>query len=205
MKLSSQIEVYLPDTRGVTISRYGRGNLKIGPNVFTYSKVAEESCPGSTPWCRENCYAKRIRAPVSTLYMENTDAGAQVPDLPEGSKLVRIHVSGDFDSPQYVQRWIEIVIQNPSVTFWAYTRSWRIAELLPHLERLRELPNVQLFASMDESTIDEPPHDWRCAWIEGDLRADGLICPEERRKVENCEACGHCFKPKTQDVIFLKH
>jgi hypothetical protein len=136
--------------------------------------------------------------------MRNSDSGADVPELPEGTKLVRIHVAGDFDSAAYIERWIEIAESKPEVKFWAYTRSWRVAKLLHWLKKLQALPNVQLFASMDTGTLT-PPDGWRCAWISNDSRALGLICPEERGKVANCEQCGFCFKPNTKSVVFLPH
>ena len=207
MKLKTGIEVFLPDTRGVFISRFGKGNLKIGPNVVTYSKAAIRSCPGSTPWCREHCYAQRITSPVLDVHLKNTFAGAEVPELPEGTELMRMHVDGDFDSVAYIDRWFEIVSKNPFTEFWAYTRSWSVSELLPALERLRALSNMQLFASVDESTTGLPPEGWRVAWIDGDPRATGLVCPEERQLLSNCEACGYCFHAPKQkrDVIFLQH
>jgi hypothetical protein len=207
-KLTKQIEVMLPDTRGVVISRFGKGNTKIGPNVVTYSKVAVVACPGATDACKEFCYAKRIGGPVFEVYQQNTAAGAEVPGLPEGTAVVRIHVSGDFDSAAYAQRWGEIAKANPSCTFWAYTHSWRDASILPALEELRALPNVQLFASVDESS-QLPPDGWRIAWIEGDARIEqrkiNLVCPEERGKKPNCEECGYCFTGKKGDVTFLRH
>ena len=206
-----RLEVRLPDTRGVTLSRWGCGNTKIGWGVVTYSKVAVVACPGSTPFCREICYAQRIGGPVLDVYEVNTAAGANVPDLPEDAELVRLHVSGDFDSVEYIQRWTQIVAARQDVDFWAYTRSWAVTELLPHLEGLRALPNMQLFASVDQDT-GLPPDGWRIAWINGDARLEGtarkvLVCPEERKKVANCEECGYCFcAPKVlTDVVFLKH
>jgi hypothetical protein len=115
------------------------------------------------------------------------------------------------------------------VTAWAYTRSWRVPDLLPDLERLRALPNVQLFASMDQSHTDLPPEGWRRAWIDGDTRAgqplelraheDGditrnvrtfddtmsLVCPEETKHKTNCAECRYCFDGQTNDVTFLRH
>lgn len=206
----SKLEIRLPDTRGVTISRWGAGNLKIGMNVITYSKLALETCPGASVWCKGSCYAQRIAGVVAEVYKVNSLAGADVPDLPADAKICRPHVSGDFDSVAYIERWVEIVRGRPDVTFWAYTRSWNIPELLPALQKLQALPNMQLFASMDESTQVMPPEGWRIAWIDGDSRihaTDFLICPEERKKVENCEKCGFCFKPPKvlKDVVFLKH
>lgn len=177
---------YLPDTRGVEISRYGRGNRKIGMDVFTYSRIAGDAalgeygrtlqgiglipnnpggtCPGSTPECEAICYAKRIVGPVRDGYARN--AGADVPPIPSEAKLLRIHVSGDFDTPEYIWAWIARLQQRLDVKAWAYTRSWRVQGLLTHLERLRALPNMQLFASMDASCEEMPPAGWRRAWLD---------------------------------------
>jgi hypothetical protein len=54
-----------------------------------------------------------------------------------------------------------------------------VPELLPALEELRALPNVQMFASMDPSTEELPPIGWRRAWIMRD--APNGPWPVERR------------------------
>jgi hypothetical protein len=229
MKLDQPLTVYLPDTRGVKISRYGCGNLKIGPSVYTYSRPAGRTwtCPGSTDECEAICYAKRIEGPVAQVYRLNSHY--LVPAIPADCRLLRLHISGDFDSPEYIASWIERLTDRPDVVMWVYTRSWRVPRLLPMLEQLRALPNVQIFASMDKSHTDVPPAGWRRAWIDGDPRAgdpklvrahlddpvthnlvtfDGqhtYICPEETKRQPNCEACGYCFKGSTKDVTFLLH
>jgi hypothetical protein len=170
MSKAQPITVFLPDTRGVEISRYGIGNAKIGFPVFTYSRVAGNrafggngTCPGATDECERVCYAKRISGPVRHLYQHNLSD--EVPPIPEACKLLRIHVSGDFDTWTYILNWYHRLKERPDVLAWAYTRSWRVPELLPHLENLRKLPNMQLFASMDWSHSDQPPAGWRRAWI----------------------------------------
>lgn len=259
--------VFIPDTRGVTLSRFGAGNLKIGPNVFTYSRYPglptepalgfeghyamdreswlrseyvtpgyEGTCPGATDECRSVCYAARPVAengPVDQMWWLNSRTEDVPTELPDGCTLLRLHISGDFTSERYIDGWTDLLSRNPHVTVWAYTRSWRVPALLPALERLRALPNVQLFASMDKSTEELPPATWRRAWIDGDPRAgtplrilshteaaeafarfeleqteDGvksLICPEETKAVKNCEECGFCFRGKRNDVTFLLH
>jgi hypothetical protein len=263
-----KLVVYIPDTRGVTISRFGFGNLKIGPNVFTYSRLPgsperpalgteahylitdregflrsdysgpwlpKGTCPGSSPECEAICYAKRPVAEegaVHEMWKLNSQTEDVPTSFPDGCTLVRLHVSGDFTSVAYIEGWIRLCEANPDVRVWGYTRSWRVPELLPGLERLRALPNVQLLASMDVSIPELPPDGWRRAWIDGDPRAgetlrvpahddgatfaafqllqtsDGvksLICPEETKAVPNCESCGYCFKGQRNDVTFLKH
>lgn len=160
------LEVFLPDTRAVTISPYGYGNLKLGFGVFTYSRPAGEkggTCPGATAECEAICYAKRITGPVHDVHLRNV--GALVPPIPEDCQALRIHVSGDFDTPAYIMNWVSRLQARPEVAAWAYTRSWRCDDLLPYLEQLRSLPNMQLFASMDPSTDELPPTGWRRAWL----------------------------------------
>lgn len=179
------VTVYLPDMRGVEISRYGFGNYKIGFGVFTYSRLAgapqpfaqramaremglamrpQGTCPGATVECEAICYAKRISGPNVEQYQRNSITD-QVPPIPAECKVLRIHISGDFDSVSYIQQWIARLRERPDVTCWAYTRSWRVRDLLPHLVELRALPNMQLFASMDPTCKELPPIGWRRAWI----------------------------------------
>jgi hypothetical protein len=239
-----QLTVYLPDTRGVTISRFGIGNLKIGLGVYTYSRLPGSdvepalglpeqpnpwhvnlgTCPGASHECTAICYASRPVAeqgPVFEMWRRNSLTESVPLELPPDCKFLRIHISGDFTTPEYINDWTRLLLRNPEVTVWAYTRSWRVPELLPALEALRSLPNVQLFASMDLSIAEMPPHGWRRAWIDGDARADigrlstynrqtvdgtyTLVCPEETGDKPNCLACGYCLKGDKNDVTFLKH
>lgn len=224
MKLIHPLRVYLPDTRNVSIERYGLGNLKIGMSVFTYSQLPGRdggSCPGSTDECERVCYAKRITGAVADVHALNTGS-SDVPSIPEECTLLRLHVSGDFNSVAYIDAWVQRLSERPDVTAWVYTRSWRVPELLPALEKLRQLPNVQMFASMDVSTVELPPKGWRRAWLNVDQRAswgdrdethnsitfDGTpsyTCPEETGRKQTCEECRYCFDGKMNDVTFLLH
>ena len=257
-QITKPLVVYIPDTRGVVFSRYGKGNLKIGPTVYTYSRLPglptrnalgamfDESqvftdildarvidpgtCPGSTEECRRICYARRpVQENGAVREMWTRNAGDEVPPIPDDAERLRIHVSGDFDTVEYIRNWEIRLTERPDVQAWAYTRSWRVPSLLPQLEALRRLPNIQLFASMDKSHADVPPKGWRRAWIDGDVRAgdpqlvrahmddpvqhnlvtfDGgrtYVCPEETKRVKDCESCGYCISGDKHDVTFLEH
>jgi hypothetical protein len=237
---ADELVVYLPDTRGVRLARWGRGNLKLGASVYTYSTLPGRpcdggTCPGATSRCLDVCYAFRIRDPVRTVYQLNTALGAKLPELPTDARVVRWHVSGDFDSVEYIRAWTELAEQHPDVRFFGYTRSWRCWELAEMLNRLRDLPNVSLLASVDEDT-ELPPDDWRRAWLETDerYRADGerwsgvqermvfspatakrpdfntsrptaIFCPEETGKSPNCLTCRYCVDKRRGDVVFKVH
>jgi hypothetical protein len=162
---SEPIIVYLPDQKDVEISPYGCGNFKLGFGVFTYSKLPgrKASCPGSSPICEAICYANRVQGPVREVWFKNT-CTPDVPPIPAECKILRLHVGGDFDTVDYIRNWITRLTERPDVTAWAFTRSWRVAELLPILEELRALPNIQLFASLDPGMTELPPLGWRRAW-----------------------------------------
>lgn len=229
----AKLVTYIPDTRGVEISPYGKGNLKIGQDVYTFSKnpgLPEDrgSCPGATEWCLAKCYAMRVVQEdgiVAYLWNRNFES-AEVPPIPDDCFLLRIHIAGDFDRVDYIRQWVERINARPEVSVWAYTRSWRQPDLLPALEELRALPNVQLFASMDMSTSELPPVGWRRAWIEGDRRLIklsgdhhfaevngnvgeamriGYLCPEETGRKRDCQDCNYCVLGHRGDVVFLKH
>lgn len=46
-----------------------------------------------------------------------------VPVLPPDCKNVRIHASGDFFSQAYFDMWVKIATENPTINFWAFTKS----------------------------------------------------------------------------------
>lgn len=220
---ASAMRTHLVEDRRAEVSPWGRGNSKLGPGIYTYSKLAgrQHSCPGSTDSCEEYCYAKRLVTNpwVWKLLADNTARGDALPPLPDDAKIVRFHVSGDFDTAGYVESWIELAKQRPAVKFFGYTRSWRCDDILPALERFRALPNVFLWASVDAEMTVLPPTGWKIAWVEDDPRVQkvgsqyiaddnkaSIACPEEAGKVKDCETCRFCFQRKHPiDLVFLKH
>jgi hypothetical protein len=64
-------------------------------------------------------------------------------------KTLRIHDSGDFFSPTYVRAWEETIKANPTVSFWAYTRSFNLPEITTSLVSLAKLENVAIWLSAD--------------------------------------------------------
>ena len=196
------------------IAKGGKGNTKIGPGVFTFSMTAGPesvggTCPGASDWCAAHCYAMRLTryTSVRDRFSENADAtrAGMMPEIPAKARSYRIHVSGDFHSAEYVEAWRTVVRSRPEVHFYAYTRSWRVPEIVSALESLRAEPNMQLFASVDASIAELPPSDWRVAYIDGDPRFTGIDCPEQTGRKANCEECGYCIRGKRGNVNFSTH
>lgn len=234
MKLKQEISIHLPDTRGVVISDWGKGNPKLGKEVYTYSRLAgiKETCPGASEECEVVCYAKKLTRYEVVYQAWERHGHEMVPDFGELplNALIRIHVSGDFTTVSYIDSWTAALEEREDVRMWGYTRSWRVPSLLPSLELLRALPNVEMFASMDSTIPELPPDGWRRAWLDGDRRADPVgirahkpaaegikrnrktmdgamsyVCPEETNHKASCEACRYCFDGRRGDVTFLLH
>ena len=180
-----------------------------------WSIPAGLTCPGASDECSIFCYAKNgfFNMPrVRNAYHSNFEASQHPEFVPAmiqaitdiGDDKFRIHAAGDFYSVAYIQAWQAIAEALPNISFFAYTRSWNVPTLLPALEVLRALPNVQLFASLDDSMPDAP-EGWRIAYMEGDTRHKGMVCLEQVGKKPDCASCGYCFIKQAGHVEFIKH
>ena len=195
-----------------------KARTKLG-NILTWNVRAVDTCPGASEGCLEWCYALNGHfrfANVKSAHDRNLEASKQDGWVDQMVKDIdpdpfRVHVAGDFYSERYVLDWIRIAQRTPDTQYWAYTKSWRVPELMPTLETLRAQPNFQLFASWDESMPEPPPEGWRIAAMDGEV--EGYRCPEQdRSKVggpppskESCLDCGYCFKGKKNNVTFMEH
>lgn len=204
------------------------GNAKTGTSgskastVLVWNLPAVVTCPGASEWCLAHCYNGEDRPATypTSLWQANWHDFYHRRDLLKTQianqlacscppTAVRIHSSGDFFSEQYIRFWIDICTQFHRVAFWAYTRSWVQSDLVPHLEQLRTLSNVQLFASHDTS-MPAPPDGWRVSRV--CLETEGpqlpLLCPEQTNQTPNCASCGYCFQAPNErfgDVTFYEH
>ena len=128
----------------------GNGNTKLqktakefNVRIFNFSIPAGNdkltgkiTCPFAGS-CLKLCYAKRgmyrfgnVERALSKRYQASKEENFVELISNELSKVkkdkqtyVRIHDSGDFYSPAYFAKWLEIARNNPSVRFYAYTKS----------------------------------------------------------------------------------
>jgi hypothetical protein len=136
-----------------------------------------------------------------------------------GVLVLRVHVVGDFATPLYTQKWIEIAERNPAVRMFAYSRSWRVDRIRPLLYAFGALPNVRLWLSADKDSglPADVPKGIRVAWLQDDeqpphggdlvfqvrkLRKLSLpmvvpVCSQERPEGKaagtNCSSCRVCW------------
>ncbi len=182
----------------------GTGNSKLGKLVHTFSIPAISTCPGASGRCRRLCYADRGRFIMSRLVASTTAAyEATLRDdfarrmtyaiAEEFARVVRIHVAGDFYDAAYARKWAAVVAASPGVEFYAYTRSWRVPEVLAALEGLAALPNMHLWFSEDRETGPSPcVPGVRVAFLVADAMDDGMV-PEHADLVfrDRVHVAGH--------------
>lgn len=206
-----------------------QGNTKTGKGVSLFNLPRKITCPCMSKVCEKVCYTqwyvkaypsildsyiKRLKATKSDGFVD-----AMNKELKNGISIVRWHASGDFYSKEYIAKWIEIVTNNPKIIFYGYTRSWNDKEMLPQLECLAALPNVQLWWSCDNS-MPEPPEGKKAYLSTNDedpptfkvdlvfrvnrktIRHDlggGMVCPHETGEFSikdnplKCLTCKICF------------
>lgn len=153
--------------------KFAKGNAKLGKETAIFSLPAGHLCVGAQdclarvnqhtgkltdgPKTQFRCYAasNEVMFPnirksrwnnFKLLIGKNTEQMAAViqRSLPRKIKLVRVHASGDFFSQAYFDAWMLVARNNPSLIFYAYTKS------LPFwVYRLNEIPtNFKLNASL---------------------------------------------------------
>jgi hypothetical protein len=139
------------------------GNIKTG-DAASFDLPAKTTCPGMTTGpdgCADKCYAfnmsrawKNVAAKYNRNYnfSKTSNFVVDMADAIPHRGAFRIHVSGDFYSPEYVEKWIEIATRRKNVMFYCYTRSWRIRNIWRKLRQFAALPNVTVNISCDRVT-----------------------------------------------------
>lgn len=191
-----------------------RGNSKLGNEVYCFSLPPGKTCTPSD-WCLKGldgkpaCYAMRNRFKFSNVkkslqrrYEASKRADFATRVVGELKKAMprffRIHVSGDFYSEEYINKWVEICQNCPEVQFRTTTRR---RDLLNPMLELNSLPNVVVRESLDPS-IPEPRMGLKIAALrslkEAELRK-AYVCPQ------HCPECGYKCWTDDIDVCWTLH
>jgi hypothetical protein len=210
----------------------GMGNSKLGDLIHTFTLPAIDTCPGRSKLCEKACYAlkgqllmQHIVGRYKVRYeasLKDDFADRVISEIRlRGCQVVRIHVAGDFYSPEYVAKWATIVAACPKTRFFVYSRSWRVPAIRKQLNLLARLPNIRVWFSCDRETGIPPKvsRRVRIAYMAMDnddkpsrtpdlgfrvvrkgvrKRVSGaIVCPTENGADAEvtCQKCGLCWEP----------
>ena len=118
-------------------SELKKTSKELGLRVFNFGIPAYKSASGKLTCpmadsCVKFCYAKKgayiwsnVKPAFEKRYqLTRTDQFVDAMNAEIAKKkpdYVRVHDSGDYYSPAYLKKWIQIAIDNPSVRFYSYT------------------------------------------------------------------------------------
>ena len=212
-------------------------------NTFGLPAGKDFSCPGQTATCAKVCYAgklEKIYKGVRDVLMHNwellKDADhdtmeALLTDMindfrkdcekKDAPMLFRIHWDGDFFNDEYAFAWKHVILNNPDIKFWVYTRVASAANMLKNID------NLSLYYSTDADNKDEAiklnkDTGIKLAYLadtfaigQADMKAMigkvGAKCPENNKQIplisqngSACVSCGLCIDNKANIVFSAK-
>jgi hypothetical protein len=209
-------------------------------NTFGLPSGKAYSCPGETSVCSKVCYAGKLEKiykgvrdtllhnwnllkdadhdTMEALLQDMIDDFKKDCDKRNAPKLFRIHWDGDFFSDEYAFVWKHIVLNNPDVQFWVYTRVKSAAIILKNMD------NLSLYFSADSENIKtavelKQEYGVRMAYLAQNFKMGqdqlkeliskpGAKCPENAKRIplistngSACVSCGLCVYNKA-DIVF---
>lgn len=194
----------------------GSNNKKLGFSITSkvwngkklYSLTLEErkTCPKSCHhW--DDCYGNNM--PFAVRYAHGSDLEAKleseieflIKKHPKGI-VIRLHVLGDFYSPEYVEFWSKMLSQYPTLSIFGY--SARYYDLIgAHIERMNSVYPDRCVIRFSINKEYLPFVGFKYAANEG-FNGRSFICPEQTNKVKSCADCGLCWTTNNT-VKFLSH
>ena len=222
--------------RKVTNAVSPNGKTPTIANTFGLPAGKEYSCPGQTPTCAKVCYAGKLEKiykgvrnvllsnweqlkdadidTMQTLLTEMISDFKKDCDKRAADKLFRIHWDGDFFSDEYTFAWKHVILNNPDVQFWVYTRVASAANILKGID------NLSLYFSTDSDNLDTAAElkdkGIRLAYLADNfamgqatmkelIGKPGAKCPENKKAIplisnngSACVSCGLCVFNKSR-------
>ena len=117
--------------------------------------------------------------------------------------LVRLHVLGDFYSPEYVQAWHGFLARYDNLAVWGYTHRRPWSAIGTELEANRRAYGPRWSVRWS----DKPELTFSSNSENLDQRQKGhaFVCPEQEGKTKSCATCALSWEQPNQRVIFLDH
>ena len=209
-------------------------------NTFGLPAGKNFSCPGATSVCESVCYAgkleklfKGVKANLLHNWELIKDADQETAEIllsemindfrndcikKDAPMLFRIHWDGDFFNDTYTQAWKTVILNNPDIQFWVYTRVKSAALILKNIN------NLSLYFSTDSENVKvgvdlKIKEGVRLAYLaknfaigQGEMKElfnkPGAKCPENNKQIplistsgSACVSCSLCVYSKS-DIVF---
>ena len=208
-------------------------------NTFGLPAGKAYSCPGATSVCEKVCYAGRLekvykgvretlihnwnllkdanQETMESLLQEMIAEFKKDCDKRNAEKLFRIHWDGDFFNDTYTLAWKNVIVNNPDVRFWVYTRVKSATQIL------NGIVNLSLYFSTDSENLpiaqELSAQGIKLAYLAENFAVgkdklktmigkSGIPCPENAKKIplisqkgSACVTCGQCVFSRN-DIVF---
>jgi len=209
-------------------------------NTFGLPAGKAYSCPGATSVCESVCYAGKLEKVFPTVKKNLLHNWELVKDADhdtiealleemiadfkadcvkrEAPMLFRIHWDGDFFNDTYTFAWKHVILNNPDIQFWVYTRVKSAAVML------KDIDNLSLYYSTDSENKSigvtlKNDHGISLAYLaknfligQTDMKEltgkVGAKCPENKKAIplisqngSACATCKLCIYEKS-DIVF---
>jgi hypothetical protein len=212
-------------------------------NTFGLPAGKNYSCPGATSVCEKVCYAGKLEKvykgvrenlihnwnllkdadhdTMENLLQDMLNDFKSDCDKRNAPKLFRIHWDGDFFNDTYAFAWKHIILNNPDIKFWVYTRVASAANIL------KDIDNLSLYYSTDSENKDiaiklNKDTGIKLAYLadtfaigQADMKEMigkvGAKCPENKKAIpliskegSACVVCSLCIDNKANIVFSAK-
>ena len=181
------------------------GNFKLPKTTGIFNLPRVKTCPGRTSFCMQHCYAKKAERQYKTAaaYRERMYQLSTAQDFVQvmtgyitkkiasrGLDTIRIHEAGDFYDQVYLDKWIAIAQALPLVTFYAYTKSFK-------LDFSKRPANMIVRGSVDPTTktLDVMAAEKLDGTAETQIPGVNLGIANNFECPGSCKTCSYCLKP----------
>jgi hypothetical protein len=128
----------------------GKRRIQDGPNTeFRCFSASQEVVYTNVYNLRKGNF-DAIRAIIARTDLTDDQKIAKVASLlqshlPKNAGIVRVHVAGDFFNRIYFRAWLQVIMNNPSILFYAYTKA--LNYWIDDMQFVAGLSNLVLTAS----------------------------------------------------------
>lgn len=202
----------------IGLFKSGENNAKLGDKItkgawkglpiYSLTLTERDTCP-TTCYHWDDCYGNNM--PFAHRFKAGDGLESAIPEqlgklaakFPMGF-VIRLHVLGDFYSPEYVKLWADMLIQYPMMRIYGYSARMPGDPIYKELWllniRFSERVKIRFSHSKGYDSIDP----FTIYSGTDKMEFDSIICPEQLGKTESCATCGLCWGVK-KSIKFLTH